>query len=146
MKKAILAAAALLAAACQDGGGNVSAEPVNEAAERPAAAKGEQPKTNILQALNGSADQRYLGNLNVRRSGLDVARVMSELRDVAFSAGSACASGSGRPSHVLRAIGLSDAEARSSIRLGFGRYTTAHELIVAIDRIRSAADAQRLAA
>jgi cysteine desulfurase len=96
--------------------------------------------------LNGSADQRYPGNLNVRRPGLDVARVMSELRDIAFSAGSACASGSGRPSHVLRAIGLSDAEARSSTRLGFGRYTTEDELIAAIDRIRVAADAQRLAA
>ena len=50
------------------------------------------------------------------------------VRDVCFSAGSACASGSGRPSHVLRAIGLSDAEAKSSIRLGFGRYTTLAEI------------------
>jgi cysteine desulfurase len=96
--------------------------------------------------LNGSADHRYLGNLNVRRSGLDMARVMSELRDMAFSAGSACASGSGRPSHVLRAIGLSDTESRSAIRLGFGRYTTEPELLAAIDRIRTAADAQALAA
>ena len=96
--------------------------------------------------LNGSVDHRYSGNLNVRRPGLDVARVMSELRDVAFSAGSACASGSGRPSHVLRAIGLSDAEARSSIRLGFGRYTPQQQLIAAIARIRAAADSQRLAA
>src|SRR6185295_12416666 len=70
--------------------------------------------------LNGSREHRYHGNLNLRREGLDVARLMSDLRDVAFSAGSACASGSGRPSHVLRALGLSDAEARSSIRLGFG--------------------------
>ena len=58
---------------------------------------------------------------------------MSDLRDIAFSAGSACASGSGRPSHVLRAIGLSDAEARSSIRLGFGRYTTDEEIDDACD-------------
>ena len=96
--------------------------------------------------LNGPADHRYPGNLNARRPGLDVARIMSELRDIAFSAGSACASGSGRPSHVLRAIGLSDAEARSSIRLGFGRYTTENDLVAAIDRICAAADAQRLAA
>ncbi|MEO7679480.1 MAG: cysteine desulfurase family protein, partial [Sphingomonas sp.] len=54
--------------------------------------------------INGTTDHRYHGNLNVRRHGLDVARLMSDLRDVAFSAGSACASGSGRPSHVLRAI------------------------------------------
>ena len=52
------------------------------------------------------------------------------------------ASGSGRPSHVLRAIGLSDRKARSSIRLGFGHYTTKEELVGAIRRINEAADAQ----
>ena len=96
--------------------------------------------------VNGSVEHRYRGNLNVRFPGLDVARLMSDLRDIAFSAGSACASGSGRPSHVLRALGLSDAEARSSIRLGFGRYTTEAELGEAIDRIDAAARAQRVAA
>ena len=74
--------------------------------------------------LNGSAEQRYHGNLNLRRDGVDAARLISEVREVAFSAGSACASGSGRPSHVLAALGLAEREARSSIRLGFGRYTT----------------------
>jgi cysteine desulfurase len=93
--------------------------------------------------LNGAASRRWHGNLNLRREGLDVARLMADARGVAFSAGSACASGSGRPSHVLAAIGLSDAEARSSIRLGFGRYTTADEIDVAIAAIREAADAQR---
>lgn len=94
--------------------------------------------------LNGSIKAHYDGNLNVRLSGLDVARLMSELRDVAFSAGSACASGSGRPSHVLKAIGLSDAEARSSIRLGFGRYTSAEEIDSAVAAIREAAERQRI--
>ena len=96
--------------------------------------------------INGSVEHRYRGNLNVRRDGLDVARLMSDLRDIAFSAGSACASGSGRPSHVLEAIGLSDAEARSSIRIGFGRYTTEEELVTALTRIDAAARAQRIAA
>ncbi len=97
--------------------------------------------------VNGSLEHRWRGNLNIRRDGLDAARLISGLRDIAFSAGSACASGSGRPSHVLKAIGLSDAEARSSIRLGFGRYTTEAELVDAIDRIVAAADAQdRIAA
>ncbi|MEO5938986.1 MAG: cysteine desulfurase family protein [Sphingomonas sp.] len=96
--------------------------------------------------INGSTEQRYRGNLNIRRDGLDVARLMSDLRDIAFSAGSACASGSGRPSHVLRAIGLSDAEAKSSIRIGFGRYTTEAELIDALTHIDTAARAQRIAA
>jgi cysteine desulfurase len=92
--------------------------------------------------INGNVDRRYRGNLNIRREGLDAARLIGDLRDIAFSLGSACASGSGRPSHVLRAIGLSDREARSSIRLGFGRYTTEVELVGAIRRINEAADAQ----
>jgi cysteine desulfurase len=96
--------------------------------------------------VNGAVDYRYHGNLNIRRDGLDVARLMSDLRDIALSAGSACASGSGRPSHVLRGIGLSDAEAKSSIRLGFGRYTTQGELVEALIRIDAAARAQRVAA
>jgi cysteine desulfurase len=93
-------------------------------------------------ALNGSADCRWLGNLNLRREGLDVARLMSDLRDIAFSAGSACASGSGRPSHVLQAIGLESAQARGSIRLGFGRYTRMLEVEEACARIAAAARAQ----
>jgi cysteine desulfurase len=96
--------------------------------------------------LNGSACHRYHGNLNVRRSDMDVARLMSDLRDLSFSAGSACASGSGRPSHVLKAIGLSDAEARSSLRIGFGRYTGEGELAEGLARIVSAAERQRFAA
>ncbi len=92
--------------------------------------------------INGSTEQRYHGNLNLRRANLDVNRLMSDLRDIAFSAGSACASGSGRSSHVLRAIGLTEAQARSSIRLGFGRYTTETELRDAIDAIVAAAEAQ----
>ena len=89
-------------------------------------------------SLNGSATKRYHGNLNLRCDWLDASRLISELRDVAFAAGSACASGSGRPSHVLRALGLSDGEARSSIRLGFGRYTTQAELREALRLIFTA--------
>jgi cysteine desulfurase len=92
--------------------------------------------------LNGASEDRYHGNLNVRRDGLDVNRLMSDLRDIAFSAGSACASGSGRSSHVLRAIGLSEAQARSSIRLGFGRYTSEAELEAAVVAIVAAAQGQ----
>lgn len=92
--------------------------------------------------LNGSATRRWHGNLNLRLEGLDVARLMSDLRDLAFSAGSACASGSGRPSHVLRALGLSDKAAKASIRLGFGRYSDPGELEDACARIDAAAAAQ----
>jgi cysteine desulfurase len=92
--------------------------------------------------INGSTAQRYYGNLNIRREGVDGARLIADLRDIAFSLGSACASGSGRPSHVLRALGLGYREARSSIRLGFGRYTTQTELVDACKRIAAAAYAQ----
>lgn len=94
--------------------------------------------------LNGSAAQRWHGNLNLRRDGLDVARLMSDCRELMFSAGSACASGSGRPSHVLRAIGLTDAQAKSSIRLGFGRYTTPDEIDLAAAMLNDAARGQGL--
>ncbi|QJU56593.1 cysteine desulfurase [Sphingomonas sp. AP4-R1] len=93
--------------------------------------------------INGAVDRRYAGNLNIRRDGLDVARLMSDVREVMFSAGSACASGSGRTSHVLRAIGLSDAQAKSSIRLGFGRYTAEEDLERAIRLILAAAERQK---
>ncbi|MEE4205557.1 MAG: cysteine desulfurase family protein [Erythrobacter sp.] len=92
--------------------------------------------------LNGSASERWHGNLNVRNEGLDVARLMSDCREVMFSAGSACASGSGRPSHVLTAIGLSQREAKSSIRLGFGRYTKLEEIERAARAITEAAGGQ----
>ena len=96
--------------------------------------------------VNGSLDRRYAGNLNVRRPGLDVARLLSDLREVAISAGSACASGSGRPSHVLTALGLPRDDVRSSIRIGFGRYTSEGEVDRAMEMIRATALAQRTAA
>ena len=92
--------------------------------------------------INGSVDRRYCGNVNVRREGVDSARLISEVRSVAFSAASACASGSGRPSHVLEALGLNSAQARSSIRIGFGRYTTEQELTDALRAITQSAEQQ----
>ena len=92
--------------------------------------------------INGSLQWRYPGNLNIRRGGLDGARMLADLRAIAFSLGSACASGSGRPSHVLKAIGLDYRAARSSLRLGFGRYTQSEDLVAACRLIDQAADAQ----
>ena len=92
--------------------------------------------------INGSVDRRYRGNVNARREGVDSARLISEVRSVAFSAASACASGSGRPSHVLEALGLNSAQARSSIRIGFGRYTTEQELTDALRAITQSAEQQ----
>jgi len=99
---------------------------------------------NLFEAwtLNGDAIRRYPGNRNLRRDGVDSSRLIADVRDVAFSAGSACASGSGRASHVLRALGLTETEARASIRLGFGRYTTQEELREAAALINEAAARQ----
>jgi cysteine desulfurase len=103
-----------------------------------------QPLLQTGWTLNGSAERRYHGNLNIRRADLDSARLISDLRMVALSAGSACASGSGRPSHILSALGLDDKEARSSIRLGFGRYTGMDEMKLALTMIEEATERQRV--
>jgi cysteine desulfurase len=93
-------------------------------------------------ALNGSATQRHHGNLSIRRTGLDVARLMSEVREVCFSAGSACASEAKMPSRILAALGLSREDARGSIRVGFGRYTTMEEIERAAELLNAEAAAQ----
>jgi cysteine desulfurase len=92
--------------------------------------------------LNGSAEQRYKGNLNIRRDGIDVSRLMSDVREVMFSAGSACASETGKPSRILAAIGLTQEQSRGSVRIGFGRYTTAEQLEQAAHLINRAAAEQ----
>lgn len=93
-------------------------------------------------SLNGDAARRYHGNLNVRREGVNGLRLMSDARNVAFSLGSACGSGSGKVSHVLRAMGVSEGDARASIRLGWGRYTSEAELREGLEAIRAAARLQ----
>ncbi len=92
--------------------------------------------------INGSCNQRYSGNLNIRRQGVDVGRLMSDVRGVAFSAGSACASGSGRPSHVLAALGLDSTQIKSSIRLGIGRYNSIKDIEIASKLINEAVEVQ----
>lgn len=92
---------------------------------------------------NGSEKERWLGNFNIHQEGIDSSRLISDVRQVAFSAGSACSSGNGRPSHVLKALGLPPKAIRGSIRIGFGRYTTEEELITGLGYIREAAEKQR---
>ena len=88
--------------------------------------------------INGAVNPRYQGNLNVRREGVNGLRLMSDARNVAFSLGSACGSGSGKVSHVLRAMGMSEADARASIRLGWGRYTSEQALRDGLNAIKDA--------
>ncbi len=78
--------------------------------------------------VNGSTEARWFGTLNVRFDGIDGTRLLAGMRELAVSSGSACASGSGRPSHVLAALGLDTAQAKSSLRIGWGRFTTVGEI------------------
>lgn len=96
--------------------------------------------------VNGSMTQRIGGNLNIGFAGIDSEALMEQLKDsVAVSSGSACTSASVEPSYVLRALGLSDADAHASIRLCVGRMTTADQVEVAIDAIALAVTTLRTA-
>jgi len=85
--------------------------------------------------VNGHMTQRIAGNLNVRFDGVTAVQLLSGIKGVAFSAGSACTSASVEPSYVLRAMGLRDADADSSVRFGFGRFTTEGEIDLACELI-----------
>lgn len=79
--------------------------------------------------LNGSENERIAGNINIGFRGLDSESLMDLLKDhIALSSGSACTSTSVEPSYVLRAIGLSDGDAHSSVRMCVGRMTTTEEI------------------
>lgn len=93
--------------------------------------------------LNGSTEQRVPHNLNLAFAGVDGELLLLALRDLALSTGSACTSASVEPSYVLRAIGLPDELAHSSIRLSLGRFSTeedvqhaAEVLCKAVSRLR----------
>ena len=79
-------------------------------------------------SLNGPAlerpDWRLPGNLNVSFADVDGEALMMSMRDVAVSSGSACTSANPEPSHVLRALGLSEDLTRASLRYGLGRFNT----------------------
>ena len=74
--------------------------------------------------VNGDLDQRVAGNLNISFNYIEGESLMMAISDVAVSSGSACTSASLEPSYVLRALGLSDELAHSSIRFSVGRYST----------------------
>ncbi len=88
--------------------------------------------------INGDADKRYPGNLNVSFNFVEGESLIMALKDLAVSSGSACTSASLEPSYVLRALGLNDEMAHSSIRFSFGRFTTEEEIDFAIDLIKKA--------
>jgi cysteine desulfurase len=88
-------------------------------------------------ALNGPQLDRPAwrlgGNLNMQFQGVDGEALMLSMRDLAVSSGSACTAANPEPSHVLRALGLSDDQVRSSLRFGLGRFNTEEEVDFAVD-------------
>jgi cysteine desulfurase len=89
--------------------------------------------------LNGPADDRLPGNLNLSFANVDGEALMMAMRDVAVSSGSACSSANPEPSHVLLAMGLPEELARASLRFGLGRFTTAEEIDYAVSAAAEAA-------
>jgi len=93
--------------------------------------------------VNGDLERRLPGNLNLGFAGADADGLLAALPELAISTGSACASARAERSHVLRALGLSEAELRASVRIGFGRFTTPEEVDAAAERLVAAVRAQR---
>ena len=85
--------------------------------------------------INGDFDQRLPGVLNISFSFVEGESLIMSLKDLAISSGSACTSASLEPSYVLRALGLSDELAHSSLRFSFGRFTTEEDVNLAIEQL-----------
>ena len=89
--------------------------------------------------LNGHPTQRLPHNLNVRFEGIDGKAIINSVSDrLAISAGSACTTQTVEPSHVLLAMGMSEEQAHSSIRIGCGRFNTDDDIDIATERICNA--------
>src|ERR671925_542813 len=100
----------------------------------------ERLRSKLMSALeevyvNGSMEHRLPGNLNVSFNFVEGEAMMMAIKDVAVSSGSACTSASLEPSYVLRALGVGDALAHSSIRFGIGRFTTEEEVDYVADLV-----------
>ncbi len=93
--------------------------------------------------VNGDLKQRLPGNLNISFAYVEGESLIMSLKDLAISSGSACTSASLEPSYVLRALGLNDEMAHSSLRFSFGRFSTAEEVDYAVEQVHHAVDKLR---
>ncbi len=93
--------------------------------------------------LNGDLENRIPGNLNLSFAYVEGEGMMMGIKNLAVSSGSACTSASLEPSYVLRALGVSEALAHTSLRIGFGRFTTAEEMHIAASSIIEAVEKLR---
>lgn len=123
-----------LGAACEIAGAEMESEAARLAALR------DRLQAKIVAALdrvrvNGSQQHRLPGSLNMTFEHVDSETLMMGLKDVALSSGSACTSAKIEPSHVLRALGLGEEAAHSSIRFGLGRFNTEEEVDYVAERL-----------
>jgi len=123
-----------LGAACAMAGAEMEAESTRLATLR------DRLQAKLLDGLervhvNGSQTHRLPGNLNMSFVGVDSETLMMGVKDVALSSGSACTSAKIEPSHVLRALGLEEEAAHSSIRFGIGRFNTEEEIDYVAERL-----------
>ena len=123
-----------LGAACEIAGAEMEAEGARLARLR------DRLQAKLVAGLdhvrvNGAPEHRLPGNLNITFEGVDSETLMMALKDVALSSGSACTSAKIEPSHVLRALGLDEEAAHSSLRFGLGRFNTEEEVDYVADRL-----------
>ena len=93
--------------------------------------------------LNGDKDLRYPGNINLSFSCIEGESMIGGIKNIAVSSGSACTSASLEPSYVLRALGVDEEMAHTSIRFGIGRFTTPEEIDYAIESVKKSIDRLR---
>jgi cysteine desulfurase len=93
--------------------------------------------------VNGSMEHRLPHNLNLTFPGVNAQELLAAVPELAMSTGSACSSAAVEPSYVLAALGLSEADARATIRFAIGRPTAEEEALRAADRLVSAVQGLR---
>ncbi len=131
-------------AACAIAAGELTAEAERIGALRDRLHDGIRARVGGVH-LNGSAEARVAGNLNLSFEEVDGDALLMAMRGVAVSSGAACSSASLAPSYVLRALGVPDELAHASVRFGLGRFNTEQEVNAVIDMVAEAVDKLRAA-
>ena len=131
-----------LGKACELAGQEMEAENVRVLALRERLQHGIAAQLTHLE-INGDLQQRLVGNLNISFDFVEGESMIMAIKDVAVSSGSACTSASLEPSYVLRALGVSEEQAHTSIRFGLGRFTTKEEVDFVIQTVVKAVNRLR---
>ena len=125
-----------LGKACEIAGSEMGGESKRLAGLRDRLLDGLRSRLDDL-SVNGDLDARLPHNLNVSFSAVDGESLLMRLDDIAVSSGSACTTATARPSHVLRALGVSRSLAQSSLRFGLGRWNTEEEVDYVVEKVAS---------